>query len=270
MSESEPLAEPMVDEFDTVAWWTASAVEELGQDHALPAACRGSGSPAGLDWLATSMGLEPGVRLLDSGAGVGGPAEYAARGYGVRPVLAEPMEGACRAARRLFDHPVAVADGLALPFPDESFDAAWSLGVLCTIQDKHAYLAELHRTVVPGGPVGLLVYTRTVDVLPDQPEGNSFPSRTELLAALEAVGLTVLDEKPLADVASTPDDWDRAATEVEEVVERDHHDDERWASAQSQQEVIVGLIRDELVVGLMVSCRSSGRATGPAGDVRRW
>ncbi|MCD9199970.1 class I SAM-dependent methyltransferase [Aeromicrobium wangtongii] len=262
MSESEPVAEAMVDEFDTVAWWTASAVAELGEDHALPAACRGSGSPAGLDWLATAMGLEPGTSLLDSGAGVGGPAEYAARTYDVRPVLAEPMEGACRAARRLFDHPVVVADGLALPFGDEAFDAVWSLGVLCTIEDKQTYLEEMRRTVVPGGAVGLLVYTRAVETLPDQPEGNSFPSRIELLAALEAAGLTVLDEKPLADLASTPDDWDRAATEVEEVVERDHHGDERWQNAQAQQETIVRLIAEELVVGLLVSCRRAEPSTG--------
>ncbi|MRJ77672.1 methyltransferase domain-containing protein [Aeromicrobium sp. SMF47] len=254
-------AEPMVDEFDTVAWWTASAVEELGEDHALPAACRGSGSPAGLDWLATSMGLEPGMRLLDSGAGVGGPAEYVARGYGVRPVLAEPMEGACRAAVRLFDHPTTVADGLRLPFADETFDAAWSLGVLCTIEDKRTYLEELRRSVVPGGAVGLLVYTRGVESLPDQPEGNSFPSRSELLDHLAATGLTVVAETPLADVPATPDDWDQAATEVEQVVERDHRDDERWQRAESQQETIVGLIRDELVVGLLLTCRRSDTAT---------
>ena len=66
--------EPMVEEFDTVASWTADAVEELGQDHALPAACRGSGSPAALRWLADRMGLAPGMRLLDSGAGLPGAA----------------------------------------------------------------------------------------------------------------------------------------------------------------------------------------------------
>ncbi|AWB92102.1 SAM-dependent methyltransferase [Aeromicrobium chenweiae] len=250
----------MVDEFDTVAWWTAAAVAELGDDHALPAACRGSGSPAALDWLARSMGLEPGVRLLDSGAGVGGPAEYAARNHEARPTLAEPMEGACRAARRLFGRPVAVADGLALPFPDEAFDAAWSLGVLCTIDDKRAYLEELRRAVVPGGAVGLLVYTRAVESLPDQPEGNSFPTRAELLDDLRATGLDVVEETLLADVPGTPDDWEQAATEVEDVVRRDHQDDERWQRAQSQQETIVGLIRDELVVGVLVSCRRGDSA----------
>ncbi|MCW2769019.1 MAG: SAM-dependent methyltransferase [Aeromicrobium sp.] len=261
MSETEPQAEPMADEFDTVAWWTASAVAELGEDHALPAACRGSGSPAGLDWLAASMGLAPGMRLLDSGAGVGGPAEHVARSCGVRPVLAEPMEGACRAARRLFDHPVVVADGLALPFPGAVFDAAWSLGVLCTIEDKRAYLTELRRAVVPGGAVGLLVYARTVESLPDQPEGNHFPSRTELLDDLRATGLTLVAETLLTDVPGTPDDWDRAAARVEQVVERDHHDDERWQRAQSQQETIVRLIGDELVVGLLVTCRRDDPAT---------
>lgn len=255
MSEDEAVAELMADEFDTVAWWTAAAVEELGKDHALPAACRGSGSPAALDWLADSMGLQDGARLLDSGAGVGGPAEYVAGTRGVRPVLAEPMEGACRAARSLFDHPVVVADGLRLPVRDAEFDAAWSLGVLCTIKDKQAYLEELRRVVGPGGAIGLLVYTRTVESLPDQPEGNSFPSHAELMDHLRASGLTVVDETPLADLPDTPDDWDRAADDVDRIVERDHRDDERWQRAQSQQEIIVGLIRDELVVGVLVSCR---------------
>ena len=254
MSESETQPEAMVDEFDTVAWWTAKAVAELGDDHALPAACRGSGSPAALDWLADAMGLDAGTTLLDSGAGVGGPAEHVARTRGVRPVLAEPMEGACRAARRLFGRPVVVADGLRLPVPDAAFDAAWSLGVLCTVDDKRAHLDELCRVVAPGGAVGLLVYTRAVESLPDQPEGNSFPSRDELLADLAAVGLTVEAETPLAELPGTPDDWDRAATEVEDVVERDHHDDERWQRAQSQQETIVGLIEGGLVAGVVGCC----------------
>jgi SAM-dependent methyltransferase len=255
MSEDASSTEPMVDEFDTVARWTAMAVDELGADHALPAACRGSGSPAALDWLADSMGLRSGTRLLDSGAGVGGPAEYVARTRSVRPVLTEPMEGACRAARQLFDHPVAVADGLLLPVRDAEFDAVWSLGVLCTIEDKRAYLDELRRVVVPGGAVGLLVYARTVESLPDQPDGNFFPSRKELMDHLQEVGLSVVDETPLADLPATPDDWSRAADEVDQVVERDHRDDERWQRAQAQQETIVTLIGDELVVGLLVSCR---------------
>ncbi|GAB3780203.1 class I SAM-dependent methyltransferase [Nocardioides pacificus] len=245
----------MEDEFDTVASWTATAVAELGEDHALPAACRGSGSPAALDWLAGSMGLGEGDSLLDSGAGVGGAAEYVARTLGVRPTLAEPMEGACQAARALFDSPVVVADGVQLPFPNAAFAGAWSLGVLCTIPNKRAFLRELSRVVVPGGAVGLLVYTRAVDPLPDQPEGNSFPSRAELLADLLATGLTVEGEKLLSETEDPPEEWQQAADAVEDLVERRHSHDERWQRAHEQQETITGLIRDGLVVGLLVSCR---------------
>ncbi|MQW76730.1 methyltransferase domain-containing protein [Nocardioides sp. dk4132] len=251
--------DPMVDEFDTVAAWTADAVEALGPDHALPAACRGSGSPAALDWLADAMGVDAGTRLLDSGAGVGGPTAYLARTRGTRPVLAEPMVGACRAAGRLFGSPVVVADGARLPFGADTFDAAWSLGVLCTLEDKRSYLRELARVVRSGGAVGLLVYTRAVDQLPDQPEGNWFPSRAELVADLDACALSVLEEAPLDDLPGTPEDWQRAADAVEVEVERVHGEDPRWVRADEQQRTIASLIEDGLVVGLLVSCRHEGR-----------
>lgn len=247
----------MSDEFDTVAWWTACAVEQLGDDHALPAACRGSGSPAWLDWLAASMGLGRGARLLDSGAGVGGPAEYATRTFGVRPTLAEPMPDACRAAHRLFGRPVVTADGSRLPFADATFDAAWSLGVLCTLPDKTSHLSELRRTVVPGGAVGLLVYTRSVEVLHDQPDVNHFPDRRELLDDLRDAGLAVVEQTLLTDLPPAPSEWDRAASRVDAAVELEHRDDERWQRAQSQQEDVAALIDEGLVVGVLLSCRST-------------
>lgn len=253
--------DPMVDEFDTVAAWTADAVARLGPDHALPAACRGSGSPAALDWLARVMGVRAGTRLLDSGAGVGGPAAYAARTHGAVPVLAEPMEGACRAARRLFGEPVVVADGAALPFGDGVVDAAWSLGVLCTLEDRRGYLRELVRVVRPGGAVGLLVYARAVDHLPEQPQGNHFPNREELAADLAACGLSVREEVALADLDGTPDDWQAAADAVEDVVERTHGQDPRWQRAQAQQDTMGRLIGDAQVVGVLLGCRT---ASGPA------
>ncbi|MGA8995526.1 MAG: hypothetical protein WB441_14585, partial [Nocardioidaceae bacterium] len=57
--------EPMVDEFDTLPQWTADAVREVGPGAAVPAGCRGSGSPEALRWLGRTMGLHDGVRLLD-------------------------------------------------------------------------------------------------------------------------------------------------------------------------------------------------------------
>jgi hypothetical protein len=53
---------------------------------------------------------------VDVGAGLGGPAAYAAHRTGVQPVLVEPEPDACRAAARLFGAPVVQADATTLPF----------------------------------------------------------------------------------------------------------------------------------------------------------
>jgi ubiquinone/menaquinone biosynthesis C-methylase UbiE len=42
-------------------------------------------------------------------------------------------------------------DGQALPFPDDSFDAALSTWTMCTIPDLQAALRELRRVLKPGG-----------------------------------------------------------------------------------------------------------------------
>lgn len=247
--------EAMESEFDVVAVWTADAVAELGSDHALPAACRGSGSPAALDWLGEAMGLRPGERLVDSGAGMGGPAAYAADRFGVRPVLTEPMIGACGAARRLFAHPVVAGGGEGLPFATGSVPAAWSLGVLCTTVDEGALLSELHRVLEPGGSLGLLVFVRVVDSLPEQPEDNDFPTPTGLEGALGRTGFRILGRTDVGDLASTPPGWEERVGRVEEVVARHHRDDPHWIEARRNEEIIGRLLAAGHVVGRLVHAR---------------
>ncbi|MDQ1739022.1 MAG: hypothetical protein QOE53_674 [Pseudonocardiales bacterium] len=245
-------AEAMADEFDTMAAWTADAVIELGQSHAIPAACRGSGSPAALEWLAATLRLRPGMRLLDCGSGVGGPAELAAQQFGVAPVLAEPMLYACRASARLFGRPVVAAGGEQLPFASGVFDAVWSLGVLCTVADQAAQQAELRRVARPGALVGLLVFLRTRPRLPEQPEGNHFLNADELDRLLTASRLAVLERAELADFPTPEPDWQAAADRVEAVIQRRHGSDERWQTAQHQQQIIGRLISEGLVAGRLL------------------
>jgi len=245
-------AEAMADEFDTMAAWTADAVAELGQGHAIPAACRGSGSPAALEWLAARLRLRPGMRLLDCGAGVGGPAELAARRFGVAPVLAEPMIHACRASTRLFGRPVVAAGGEQLPFASGVFDAVWSLGVLCTVADQASLLAEVRRVARPAALVGLLVFLRTAPRLPEQPEGNHFLSADELDCLLAARGLAVIERAELADFPAPEPDWQAAADRVEAVIERRHGSDPRWLTARRQEQIIGRLISDGLVAGRLL------------------
>ncbi|MEV0788420.1 hypothetical protein [Kribbella sp. NPDC050459] len=166
-------APAMVAEFDDVAAWTAEAVEQLGDQHAIPAACRGSSSPAALAWLAEACELSPGDQFLDVGAGSGGPAAWAARRFGVRPILLEPMPSAGRAAARLFGLPVVTADGRQ------------SLGLLVVVANR---------------PV------------PEPPDGNHFPTQSELADVLDHTGFDLVEqtERP----AAVPLSWTRRAAEV--------------------------------------------------------
>jgi SAM-dependent methyltransferase len=188
---SELSSEAMESEFGTVAGWTEEAVRALGPEHAVPAGCRGSGSEGALRWLADALAVRPGDRVLDSGAGVGGPAGWLAEHRGVRPVCAEPMVAAVHASRVLFGLPSVAALSQALPFGDDSFDAAWCLGVVCTTEEKAELLGELRRVLVPGGRLGLLVFTAVGPLDPPLPEGNSFPTPDELAALLSGAGFTV-------------------------------------------------------------------------------
>jgi SAM-dependent methyltransferase len=195
---------PMDAEFGTVAEWTAAVAQSLGPRYRIPAACRGSGRPSALDWLLADLAPRPGDLMIDIGAGLGGPAAYAAERTGVQPVLAEPEPGACRAAVRLFGAPVVQADATALPFADGAATQAWCLGVLCTASGpdaQRAMLRELRRILRPAGRAGLLVFLATRDPLDNPPVGNHFPSPGQLSALLCEAGLT---ETGAADPASLP------------------------------------------------------------------
>ena len=238
-------------EFDTLAAWTADVALDLGPDHYVPAGCRGSGSPGALRWLLDRLAVTSADRLLDCGAGVGGPAAFAAAETGVRPVLSEPEAGACRAARRLFELPVVQAAS-DLPFASGSFDVAWSLGVLCTVPDQPHLLSELRRVLAPGGRLGLLVFVAT-GPLPEQPVGNDFPTAERLHALLVDAGLTVQNSGSAADFAGTPPTWAARATAVDAELERRHRDEAAWRTAEEQSAVIGRLLSAGHLVGTLVT-----------------
>ncbi|MFC0081709.1 class I SAM-dependent methyltransferase [Aciditerrimonas ferrireducens] len=113
--------------------------------------------------------LAPGQRLLDLGCGVGTlTADLSAR-VAPGPVVALDLaaEVLAEAQRSIADAagtgPVAfaLADGLRLPFPDDSFDVVHAHQVLQHVADPVAVLAELRRVCRPGG----LVAARDSDYL---------------------------------------------------------------------------------------------------------
>jgi SAM-dependent methyltransferase len=231
------LSPAMEAEFDTVAEWTAQVAADLGLAYYIPAACRGSGSPAALDWLLAALRPQARDTMIDVGAGLGGPAAYAAERTGMRPVLLDPEHGACRAAARLFHAPVVQADATALPFADETADVAWCLGVLCTAPGPAAQLAmlrELRRVLRPGGRLGLLVFTAATPSLDDPPEGNHFPGGDELRALISEAGLGVVDGIGAASLPSAPADWSDRVAAVERELSRRFGRKPQLATAREQ------------------------------------
>jgi SAM-dependent methyltransferase len=244
-------------EFDLLAEWTRQAIERLGNDHALPAACQGSASPAGLDWLAQACGVTEGTRLLDVGGGTGGPAAYAVRQFGARPLLVDPMPGACRSARDLFGLSAVVGAGEALPVATGALDAAWCLGVLCTTPDRLPLLRELRRVLPAGGSLGLLVFVRQATQVPDAPEGNDFPAVAELEHQIDSVGLVIADRIRLDALPAAPGSWTARADRVQDAVAREHGSDPRYRQAADQRQRLGKLLADGAIAGELFLARAA-------------
>lgn len=249
------MTEAMQAEFDTVAEWTAQVAADLGPEYRVPAGCRGSGSPAALDWLMAQMKIEPGALFLDCGAGVGGPAAYAAQSRHVRPVLFEPEAGACRAARRLFGYPVVRALGSKLPLADAACDAAWSLGVLCTTPDQLALLEELHRTVRRGGRIGLLAFVAQRELPEEQLDANHFPSPDRLRALVDQASLRVDHWLRTAELPAIPDQWNARMDAVTKELSARHGHTEAWQLAERQSSQIGELLEDGTLTGELLVLR---------------
>jgi SAM-dependent methyltransferase len=252
MSENTEPDGAMEDEFDVVPVWTQAVVERLGPDYAVPAACRGSASPAALDWLAENCGLKPDQTLVDVGGGMGGPAGFAVREYGVRPLVVEPMPGAVRVARELFGLDAVVASGDDVPRPDGCADVVWCLGVLCTVPEKQPVVAELRRLLRPGGSLGLLVFLADEPEPDGAPEGNHFPDAAQVALLLDEAGFDVLASTGLTDLPAPPSVWSDRIEEVERVLEREHGHDPRYLAAQDQSRRIGHLIHTGVVRGRLL------------------
>lgn len=264
---------PMDAEFDVMPRWVAEAVAALGTDHAVPAACRGSVGPAGLAWLVERTHLGPGTVLVDVGGGTGGPAAWARQECGAAPVVVEPQPGACAAARRMFDLPVVVATGTAVPVADDAAEAVWCLGVLCTTTAKSRLLHELRRIVAPGGWIGLYVLVARDDVV-NAPEGNVFPTDVEVAALLTAAGLDARHALEVDDLPVAPRGWADRAAAVDDLVRARHGDDPEWERMHEQETKLARLIESGAVAGRLVVARrpgpdlvpvSRGGAAPPAG-----
>ncbi len=97
-----------------------------------------------------------GKHLLEIGCGMGFDSlEFLKRG--VRVTATDLTPTAVALAKRHFElegvqpEDVRVENGLALTFPDETFDAVWSNGVLHATGDTQRAIQQVRRVLKPGG-----------------------------------------------------------------------------------------------------------------------
>jgi SAM-dependent methyltransferase len=105
-------------------------------------------------------GVTIGGSVLDAGCGGGGMplslAEEAGRVVGIDPAERFQDAGVRLGRERGLRHlHFALADGMALPFPDATFDLVLSHAVIEHVADAPLYLRECARVLVPGGHVYL-------------------------------------------------------------------------------------------------------------------
>ena len=108
--------------------------------------------------LAVAAALQPGMRLLDAGCGLGGACRMLADEYGCDVTGIDITADYIRTAQQLSEltglqHNTRFVQGsvLALPFDNNSFDAVWTQHVQMNIADKKTFYTEIHRVLTTGG-----------------------------------------------------------------------------------------------------------------------
>jgi len=177
---------------------------------------------------AEELGLGPSSRVLDVGAGLGGPARFLAHTTGcqvtaleLRPQLHEL--GANLTHRCGLDEYVShvCGDALIYPLPQATFDAVVSWMAVHHIPNRRRLCVRLTRALRPGGGCYIEdLYMRAPFIAADLHDvqnvliGNSVSSIEDFVADLQAAGLTQIVRSDLTDetkpfVAARVEAWRR-------------------------------------------------------------
>jgi SAM-dependent methyltransferase len=112
--------------------------------------------------LAELVGFTGTERVLDVGAGLGGPSRYLSWRYGCRVSGVDLTAEFVRIAEMLTRLTGLVdkvdyrqGNALALPFEETSFDVVWSQNAAMNIADRDRLYREMGRVLKPGGKLAL-------------------------------------------------------------------------------------------------------------------
>ncbi len=163
------------------------------------------GLPATVE-LADRLPIKAGHHILDIGCGLGGPARYIARRFQCKVSGLDITEPFVEAANKLTgllrmeEHVrIELGDGQHLPYPDASFDGAYTQHVTMNVADRPGFFGEAYRVLKPGaffaltehglGPNGNPRYP-----LPWSPDGSGayLVTPSETRALLEKSGFEAI------------------------------------------------------------------------------
>lgn len=173
---------------------------------------------------------QPG-KTLDVGCGTGQLASRVARaGYDV--VGLDPSPGMLGVMRRSDASPAGVTgSGMALPFPDGTFDVTYCVAVMHHVAEPervHATLTEMVRVTKPGGHILVWDHNPRNPYWPylmrrvpqDTGEERLIPER-EILDGLKAGGALILRSEPLGLMPDFTPRWAvPAVARAEAIIER--------------------------------------------------
>lgn len=120
--------------------------------------------------LARHMDLRAGLRMLDVGSGIGGPARYFAGEYGCRvtgiDVTPEFVNVAVSLTKRVKLEGLAEfrqASALKMPFEPQTFDRAYMIHVGMNVADKAWVFREVRRVLKADGLFAIYDFVRMAD-----------------------------------------------------------------------------------------------------------
>ena len=180
-------------------------------------------------FLGEAIGLNPGMKVLDIGCGVGGPQRSIARRFGASIVglnISEYQIGKCAEYNRKagLDDLCSVLQGdfLDIPAEDRSFDAAYHVEAIAHAPEKTAAYAEAFRVLRPGTIFGGYDWCMTPLYDDGDPEhreirqgieyGNALPqiaSFEDVTDGLRAVGFELIEARDRAPDADPQTPWYR-------------------------------------------------------------
>ena len=140
--------------------------------------------------------------VLDVGFGQGRTAAVLlSNGHHVIGVDASPTmvkqatsrnRAACRQGRAILRH----GDGIAIPFPDDTADAAICAHTIYFMPDPPATIADIARVLRPGG--SLVIACRTSDTPAPawmDPDVYRIPAAAEIIAMVRSAGFTTVEHQ---------------------------------------------------------------------------